>query len=47
MTGLPLHDVLWNLPVAIAYQIELLFWQREGTVFRRDSKAEILKELNG
>jgi hypothetical protein len=45
MTGLPWNDCLWNLPVAIAYQIELLYWQREGNVFKRDSKAEIMKEL--
>jgi hypothetical protein len=45
VSGIGFNDALWNIPAALAYQLHLLYWQRQGTVFRRDNRAEILKEL--
>jgi hypothetical protein len=45
VSGIAFDDALWNIPVALAYQLQLLFFQRQGAVFRRDNREQILKEL--
>jgi hypothetical protein len=45
LTGLPWHYVLWELPVAIAYQLHILYWQREGNVYLKDQTARIRRRL--
>ena len=45
MTRMSFLDVLWQLPAAVAYQINLLHWQREGTVLLVDDRAEIRAAL--
>jgi hypothetical protein len=45
LTGLPWDDVLWHLPAAIALQVNLLFWQREGNEFVEDDRAETHRRL--
>jgi len=38
MTGLSWHEVLWQLPVALSYQLHLLYLQRQGRTFLIDSR---------
>jgi hypothetical protein len=45
MTGLPWNEILWKVPVAICYQLELLYWQREGTVFVKDQRRLLREKL--
>jgi hypothetical protein len=44
-SGIGFEDALWNIPAALVYQIQLLYWQRQGIGFRKDDRAAILKEL--
>jgi hypothetical protein len=39
-------EVLWQLPAAVSYQVNLLHWQREGTVFLVDDRTEIRAALS-
>jgi hypothetical protein len=41
LAGMPLVEVLWQLPAAIVYQIYYVHWQREGREFRIDDRADI------
>jgi hypothetical protein len=43
--GVPFLAVLWELPAAISYQINLLHWQHEGNVFLVDDREEIRRAL--
>jgi hypothetical protein len=45
MARVPFWDVLWQLPAAVSYQINLLHWQREGNVFLVDDREEIRAAL--
>jgi hypothetical protein len=45
MTRMSLLDVLWQLPAAVAYQVNLLHWQRDGNVFLVDDREEIRAAL--
>jgi hypothetical protein len=45
LTGLPWHHILWELPVAIAYQLQLLYWIRQGHIYYRDQTARIRRAL--
>jgi hypothetical protein len=45
MTGLPWRYILWELPAAIAYQIHILYWQRQGAVYYKDQTARIRRRL--
>jgi hypothetical protein len=45
MTGLAWEHVLWQLPAAIAYQIQILYWQRKGRNFYIDRSAKIRRQL--
>ena len=45
VSGISFTDALWNIPAALAYQLQLLYCQRQGSVFKRDTKAEILAAL--
>jgi hypothetical protein len=47
MTGLAWEHVLWQLPAAIAYQIQILYWQRQGRNFYVDRSAKIRRQLLG
>jgi len=40
-----LSDVLWNLPVAIAYQLQLHQYQRDGAELTIDVRDEIRRRL--
>jgi hypothetical protein len=47
VSGIAFEDALWNIPAALAYQLDFIFWQdHRGAVFRRDARADILKELS-
>jgi hypothetical protein len=45
LTGLPWHDILWELAAAIAYQLQILYWTRQGHVYLRDQSARIRRRL--
>jgi hypothetical protein len=45
VSGIALEEALWHIPAALSYQLQLIYWQREGHVFKRDAKAEILAQL--
>jgi hypothetical protein len=45
-TGVPFLDVLWELPAAVSYQVNLLHWQREGNVLLVDDREEIRRALS-
>lgn len=45
MTGLPWEHVLWELPVAIAYQIQILYWMRQGHAHYVDRSKKIRRQL--
>jgi hypothetical protein len=45
MTGLSWEYVLWELPVAIAYQIQILYWTRQGHAHYTDNSKKIRKLL--
>ena len=45
MTGLPWEHVLWELPVAIAYQIQILYWIRHGQAHYVDRSKKIRRQL--
>jgi hypothetical protein len=48
LTGMTLHEVLWQLPAAIAYQLQLIYLQMQGHQFiagRRQSEERILERL--
>jgi hypothetical protein len=46
LTGLSLHEVLWELPAALAYQFQLVALQMRGADLRKDASAEIWKALS-
>jgi hypothetical protein len=33
LTGMPLAEVLWTLPAAVAYQLQLVWMQMQGEQF--------------
>jgi hypothetical protein len=41
----PFNYCVWDVPVAIAYQAELIYWQRRERVFVRDDRRELMEEL--
>jgi hypothetical protein len=45
MTGLSWEHVLWELPVAIAYQIQILYWMRHGHPHYVDRSKKIRRQL--
>jgi len=45
MTGLSWEHVLWELPVAIAYQIQILYWVRHGQAHYVDRSKKIRRQL--
>jgi hypothetical protein len=45
VSGIGFDDALWNIPLALAYQLRLIYLQRQGFEFRRDNREQILKEL--
>lgn len=45
LTGLPWNHILWELPVAIAYQLQILYWSRQGNVYLQDRTARIRRQL--
>jgi hypothetical protein len=45
LTKLTFIEVLWQLPAAVSYQVNLLHWQREGNDFLIDDRAEIRAAL--
>jgi hypothetical protein len=45
LARMPLVEVLWQLPAAIAYQIYYLHWQREGRELRTDDRDDIRRSL--
>jgi hypothetical protein len=45
MTGLNWHDALWELPAAIAYQLQILYWMRQGHTYLKDQVARIRRQL--
>jgi len=38
-TGMTLHEVLWTLPAAIAYQFQLIYLQMQGREFVIDKSS--------
>jgi len=51
LTGMTLHEVLWMLPAAIAYQLQLVWMQMQGCdlVIEKDSSGLLtrLKKARG
>jgi hypothetical protein len=46
LTGMTLHDVLWELPAAVAYQFQLIYFQMQGHEFVVDrSDRQLLARL--
>jgi hypothetical protein len=47
LTGLTLDQVLWTLPAAIAYQLQLIYLQMQGQQFvvGRQSEEQIFERL--
>jgi hypothetical protein len=47
LTGMTLHDVLWMLPAAIAYQFQLIYLQMQGAqlVIERGPDSRIVERL--
>lgn len=45
LTGLKWKQVLWKLPFAVALQLDVLYWQREGRIYKTSNKKSILAEL--
>jgi hypothetical protein len=48
LCGMTLHEVLWTLPAAIAYQLQLVWMQMRGHQFfvgRRQSEEQIFERL--
>jgi hypothetical protein len=46
-TRMSFAEVLWQLPAAVSYQVNLLHWQCEGNVFLVDDREEIRRALSG
>ena len=45
VSGIAFADILWHIPAALAYQLQLVYAQRQGQVFKLDNKAEIMELL--
>jgi hypothetical protein len=46
LSGLTLHEVFWQLPAAIAYQLQLVYLQMQGREFVIDrSDRQLLARL--
>jgi hypothetical protein len=45
LTGMSLHEVLWELPAAIAYQFQLVWLQMQGHEFvmERTDRAILMR----
>jgi hypothetical protein len=46
VSGIALNDALWNIPAALSYQLQIIFLQRQGFVFKRDTRAELMEQLS-
>ncbi len=42
VSGIAWNDILWNIPAAHAYQLQLVYAMRQGHVLKRDNRAEIM-----
>jgi hypothetical protein len=45
VSGIVFDDCLWNIPAALSYQMQLIFYQRQGNIFKLDNRADILAQL--
>jgi hypothetical protein len=42
---LPITDIWWNVPAAVAYQLAFAYWQSQGSSFLIDNRAKIRAAL--
>lgn len=42
---LPITEIWWNVPAAIAYQLAFVWWETQGNNFRIDKREEIRAAL--
>jgi hypothetical protein len=45
LTGMSWEQVLWRIPAALCVQLQLLYYQRRGTIFIKDTRAKIRRQL--
>jgi hypothetical protein len=45
MTGKDWDYVLWDMPAAVAIQLHLLYWQRQGWDVVKDNSDDIRRRL--